>query len=206
MTEAEWLVCEKPQKMLRFLARNVSDRKLRLFSCACCRRIWHLLKLPASRRAVEIAEKFADRLVSIREVEDACREAETEEGEPAECAAFNVAWPEDEGDPETCAAYAAEAVLEARDEADRAPQQEPSRQCDLVRHLVGNPFRPYPAPPSWPSTVVQLAESLYAGEDCAFALHDALLEAGHAELAEHFREEKSHPKGCWVVDVILGKT
>jgi hypothetical protein len=68
------------------------------------------------------------------------------------------------------------------------------------------PFRPYPSPPSWPSTVVQLAESLYAGQDCAFALHDALLEAGHAELAEHFREENSHPKGCWVVDVILGKT
>ena len=53
---------------------------------------------------------------------------------------------------------------------------------------------------------VQLAESLYAGQDCAFALHDALLEAGHAELAEHFREEKSHPKGCGVVDLVLGKS
>jgi hypothetical protein len=53
---------------------------------------------------------------------------------------------------------------------------------------------------------VQLAESLYAGQDCAFALHDALLEAGHAELAEHFRQEKSHPKGCWAIDVILEKT
>jgi hypothetical protein len=78
-------------------------------------------------------------------------------------------------------------------------------QCNLVRHIFGNPFRPYPSPPSWPSTVVQLAESLYGGQDCAFALHDALLEADHAELAEHFREEKSHPKGCWVVDLILGK-
>jgi hypothetical protein len=75
----------------------------------------------------------------------------------------------------------------------------------LLRHIFGNPFRPYPSPPSWPSTVVQLAESLYAGQDCAFALHDALLEAGHAELAEHFRQETWHPKGCWVMDVILGK-
>jgi hypothetical protein len=60
--------------------------------------------------------------------------------------------------------------------------------------------------PSWPSTVVQLAESLCAGQDCAFALHDALLEAGHAELAEHSREEKSHPQGCWAVDLVLGKS
>jgi hypothetical protein len=59
--------------------------------------------------------------------------------------------------------------------------------------------------PSWPSTVVQLAESVYAGQDCAFALHDALLEADNAELAAHFLEA-SHPKGCWAMDVILGKT
>jgi hypothetical protein len=78
-------------------------------------------------------------------------------------------------------------------------------QSRLIREVFGNPFRPSPSPPSWPSIVVQLAESLYAGQDRALALHDALLEAGHAELAEHFREEKSHPNGCWVVDLILGK-
>jgi hypothetical protein len=44
---------------------------------------------------------------------------------------------------------------------------------------------------------------MYAGEDRSFALHDALLEAGHAELADHFRA-KDHPKGCWVLDLILG--
>src|SRR5262249_32120768 len=75
----------------------------------------------------------------------------------------------------------------------------------LLRHIIGNPFRPYPAPPSWPSSVVQLAESLYNGQDCSFALHDALLEAGHAELAEHFKEEQSHPKGCFALDLILNK-
>lgn len=77
--------------------------------------------------------------------------------------------------------------------------------AQVFRHLVGNPFRPYPAPTSWPSTVVKLAEAMYAGEYCSFALHDALLEAGHPELAEHFRE-KDHPKGCWAMDVILGKS
>lgn len=35
-------------------------------------------------------------------------------------------------------------------------------------------------------------------------LHDALLEAGHVGLAEHFRDPE-HPKGCWAMDMILGK-
>jgi hypothetical protein len=86
-----------------------------------------------------------------------------------------------------------------------AVEDEQAKISDLLRHIIGNPFRPYPAPASWPSTVVQLAESLYAGQDCCFALHDALLEAGHAELAEHFRQEKWHPKGCWALDLILGR-
>lgn len=76
----------------------------------------------------------------------------------------------------------------------------------MLRHIIGNPFRQHPTPSSWPSAVVKLAEAMYAGEECSFALHDALLEAGHPELAEHFQREQWHPKGCWVVDMILGKT
>jgi hypothetical protein len=53
--------------------------------------------------------------------------------------------------------------------------------------------------------VVRLAEALYAGADCGFALHDALLEIGYTDLAEHFREP-CHPKGCWAVDLILGRS
>lgn len=75
----------------------------------------------------------------------------------------------------------------------------------LLRHIMGNPFRPYPAPEFWPSNVVLLAQALYEGQDCDYALHDALEEAGHPELAEHFRQREHHPKGCWVVDLILGK-
>jgi hypothetical protein len=78
-------------------------------------------------------------------------------------------------------------------------------QAKLLREIAGNPFRPLMPREPLPLTVVQLAESLYAGEDCAFALHDALLEAGHTELAEHFREPK-HPKGCWALDLILERS
>lgn len=73
-----------------------------------------------------------------------------------------------------------------------------------ARHISGNPYRPYPVPAHWPSTVVQLAEALRNGEVCLFGLHDALIEAGHPQLAEHFRQEKQHPTGCWVLTMILG--
>ncbi|OAI48442.1 hypothetical protein AYO44_06925 [Planctomycetaceae bacterium SCGC AG-212-F19] len=76
-------------------------------------------------------------------------------------------------------------------------------QCRLLRCIFGNSSLSYPAPARWPQTVVQLGEALYNGDDCCFALHDALLDAGHAELADHFRQERWHPKGCWVLDAIL---
>ena len=44
----------------------------------------------------------------------------------------------------------------------------------------------------------------FDGEDCRFALHDALEEQGQIRLADHFRGG-THPKGCWALDLILGK-
>jgi hypothetical protein len=52
-----------------------------------------------------------------------------------------------------------------------------------------------------PPTVVTLAESLQDGADCAYALHDALLECGCIVLAEHFRHHTQ--SGCWATDAIF---
>ncbi len=60
MTEQEWLACTNPTPMLEFLREKASDRKLRLFLCACCRGAWQRLRYAPQRRAVEASEKFAD--------------------------------------------------------------------------------------------------------------------------------------------------
>jgi len=67
MTEQEWMKCTDLNRMLGFLMRGrASDRKLRLFACACFGRIWN--RLPATiRRAVETSERYANGLTSERE-------------------------------------------------------------------------------------------------------------------------------------------
>lgn len=59
MTEAQWMHSTDLSAMLETLGGEVSDSKLRLFACACCRRIWELIDTDLHRRAVEYAEWFA---------------------------------------------------------------------------------------------------------------------------------------------------
>src|SRR5579884_2430292 len=68
MTEAAWLKCIRPGVMLRFLRGKSTDRKLRLFACACCRSVWDLLSTEENRHAIEVAERFADGLASDDEL------------------------------------------------------------------------------------------------------------------------------------------
>jgi hypothetical protein len=77
-------------------------------------------------------------------------------------------------------------------------------QADLVRHIFGNPFHPYTGPVPTQPAVVECALRLYRGEGFAADLQEALAGAGHLELAEHF-SRPDHPKGCWALDLILGK-
>ncbi len=62
MTEQEWLTSPYPQAMLEFLRASgiASDRKLRLFACACCHRVWSLLTDERSRQAIQDTEDFVD--------------------------------------------------------------------------------------------------------------------------------------------------
>jgi hypothetical protein len=69
MTEDEWRQCADPERMLDFLDGRANDRRLRLFACACCRSIWDLIDTDLHRRAVELAERFADGSGSLVEWE-----------------------------------------------------------------------------------------------------------------------------------------
>jgi hypothetical protein len=64
MDEEQWVSCTDPIPILEFLRGRASDRKLRLFAVACCRRVWHLFEDGRTRGAVEMAERYADGLAS----------------------------------------------------------------------------------------------------------------------------------------------
>src|SRR5262245_2582537 len=69
--ETWWANCQDSWRMLAEVRRQGSRRKLRLFFCACCRRIWHLLADERSRNAVQVAELSADGLASEEQREQA---------------------------------------------------------------------------------------------------------------------------------------
>lgn len=79
MTEAEWQASDDPAAMLYHAAGGskgleggsemwlVTARKLRLFAVACCRKSWHVFSDERARRAVEVAERFADGLATPKD-------------------------------------------------------------------------------------------------------------------------------------------
>ncbi len=85
-------------------------------------------------------------------------------------------------------------------------------QSDLIRDIVGNPFRPVTFYPSWTTdTSLTLARAVYDSRDFSAMpiLADALQDAGCDDDAVlgHCRDPKPvHVRGCWVVDLVLGKS
>jgi hypothetical protein len=81
----------------------------------------------------------------------------------------------------------------------------------LIREIFGYPFRPVAANPAWLTpTVLQLARGIYESRDFSTMpiLADALQDAGcdNADVLKHCRDAKAtHVRGCWVVDLVLGK-
>lgn len=250
MTEQEWLACDDLPAMLASLQGEASERQLRLFACACCRRVWSFLDHEISRNAVEIAERFADGLASAEELQAAERaaskvaldlqgmaatnEAHSRHGavmgssddvrlwysqEDAAAAAAAATWPVERSPMGVAGNTAirsvsrvAQLVREVVKPFDREGQAEENRLlAGVLRDIV-----PHSAPvlaPHWftweSGTLVKLAQAIY--DERAFdqlpILADALEDAGcdHEQLLRHCRSAGPHVRGCWAVDLILGK-
>lgn len=241
LTEDEWLACSEPKVMLEYLRGKTTERKLRLFAVSCCRMIWNILTDKRSRLAVEVAERFADGLADLAELdaahagaEKACQgsnrvsksgflDASYLAARAAQDASYNpqttmvqktVGRPKVPVEPilarDVYPRFAADNAAAARGAEGGARHEDVVRQAKAaqarqIRELWGNPFQTCSTPATWPAAVVKLAKGLYAGQGKFSALHKPLLDGGHVELAEHFRQEQKHPKGCWCLDLILGK-
>lgn len=239
MDEQTWLSCTDPKDMLTHVGVK-PQRKLRLFACACCYRIWDLITDDRCRDAVVVAERFADGLAKEKERAGAehhagqvLEELEPEDldeelsptvelklrtkSAPFQAAGFavelsgQVAW--------NGAGWAADALGylamkgNPRATARRAEtrRKEEVVQCDLLRDIFGNPFRKVRVSAKWLTPkVVKFAHSIYdeGAFDRLSELAEALEAVGcdNADLLSHLRSDGPHVKGCWALDLVLGKS
>src|SRR4051812_22746873 len=75
MTESEWNSCTDPTMMLEFLRGKATERKLRLMSVACSRRLGDLIRDERSRRAIDAGELYADGLLDAASLHKALQGA-----------------------------------------------------------------------------------------------------------------------------------
>jgi len=95
----------------------------------------------------------------------------------------------------------------------RNPGEYASGVSDLLRDIFGNPFRPVAIDPDWltwrDGTIPNLAQTIYDDRrfDILPILADALQEAGciNEDIIQHCHSPGPHVRGCWVVDLLLGK-
>jgi hypothetical protein len=204
MTEAEWLAATDPKPMLEFLKGKACDRKLRLFACQACYRLGSQIK-EQGLEALAVAERFADGLADERDLGFAhgrlgrvamrFKQGSEEPGFqllPFVAIQFSLADTD----------YERLSLLPVMSSTDGSV---------LLREMFGNPFRPLTLNPSWlTSTVLALAQQIYDSRDFSPMpiLADALQDAGcdNEDILNHCRHPGEHVRGCFVVDLLLGKT
>jgi hypothetical protein len=246
MDEAEWLACTDPEPMLAFLKREASNRKLRLFAVACCRRIEVLLVDKRSLAALAAFEQYLDggcgkaefSLFSshAREASDAIlaplygdneivHNAESLAACAVTCALNTTRSKKFALSAISSAYYASHAAAAATvfrrtgpsPDVGAVENAESLAQAQLLQDILGNPFRRVVLNPDWRTpTVTALAAAAYEERslprgtldaDRLAVLADALDDAGctDEQILVHLREPSLHVRGCWVIDLLLGK-
>lgn len=224
-TEHDWLSETNAELLLRLLEkRGIQDqRKQRLMACAIARRRWQAMDSPA-RWGVETAERFADGLASEKELRQAYDKAEdgTWDSRPGSVGPEDTSSGDKHHEPpkELSASARTLAKITARNATANNTiclfmdiqarldgvelTEEMQAQAEIVRHIYANPFRKFERPDLRGTPIPELARRAYDQGSAIPELRDALLAAGLAELAEHFARP-DHPKGCWALDLLLGK-
>ncbi len=224
MTEAEWERCIDREQLLQFLQNRISTRKVRLFAVACCRQQWELFPNIPHRRLIEAAEQFADGVGTADELQRLAKPLERPWSKPSlsreelhlASAAGALAW-----DNEVFSWRTALGVAQSVSEAVSArlgdyTQEFYESEREIIPHITtlhdiaGSPFYPEAVEPAWlTSTVVLLARGMYDSHDFSAMpiLADALQDAGcdNDIILGHCHAPWAHVRGCWAVDLILGK-
>jgi hypothetical protein len=186
-----------------------------------------------SRSAVEMAERYAHGTASREELLAAYElvrhvQSDTDAESSAKNAAREVAaedaevavWCVLEHAMHCVQRSAANAASEGYSDTwqrvwEEAGQAEADAQAVLLHDIFGNPFHPFSLDTTWPSwhdgLLASMARQIYDSRDFSdlSVMADALEEAGCAnpDIVSHCREQGAvHVRGCWVVDLCLGKS
>lgn len=219
VTEQEWRSSTDPLPMLEFIRGNVSDRKLRLFACACTQAVRELLWVDFySQLALQRAEEHADGQASVEDLLTAQNEVrdrlELYASEPVYDAAYWAGGLNITEDVNSCVFYAANVSMRMIDDEMKAHKVRAEivrQQSCFLRDVIGpSPFFATLFDKRWRTEIVNtLAQGIY--DDRTFdrmpILADALQDAGceDADILDHCRSNGPHVRGCWVVDLLLGK-
>ena len=227
MTEAEWLQARNVRRLLPHAITRGSNRKLRLLACAACDRVREHLLNPNSLAALDTLLSCPEWELGATQVDRAFRLAQEglasiREGASEQrwyylyqeaATAVSIA-------PGPMSAERLDSALSScrrarglaatlSDEAEVIESEE-AHQAQLLRDVIGNPFRPGTIYRDWlTSTVKTLATQMYEARDFGAMpiLADALQDAGcdDEDVLAHCRGPGPHVRGCWVVDLVLGK-
>jgi hypothetical protein len=195
MTEAEWLACEDPEALLRGALGTLRtrNRTLRLFVANFW--TWQAERLDAPVR--EDVRKRARQMEAWAETGRLPRGLRAKDY-PPDGIFFNK-----------LAVRSAEGTAAAG--SWRAPGPDvPATLVGLLRDIFGNPFHPVAFSHEWRTdTALSLARTMYESREFSAMpiLADALQDAGcdSDDILTHCRGEGPHVRGCWVVDLVLGK-
>jgi hypothetical protein len=208
MTEADWLNANLSRPMLEWAHRNravASSRKARLFAVGCCRLVWGEIEGVGQRELVELVEREADCPSGRVDIRLTRQVPIALAGDPMPDLARFLLY----GILEPTALHAADYAAYCAPEFNK-PGVDSRSVCVLLRDIFGNPFRPVAFAPKWKTdTALSLAKQMYDSRDFSAMpiLADALQDAGcdNEDILSHCRGEGPHVRGCWVVDLVLGK-